>query len=113
MTASRAADKAGISATVITDWKAQYPEFLELLKRAEAEYIDEKLDQLKACQTKWGTPDPKAIELELRRIPEFRQHQPEPQQAVTVNINVTPEALLKLQAMWEQSRALAITEGAK
>lgn len=107
---TRAAAKCNLSHSTISEWREQYPEFSTAVNAAEAEYVEHITAKLESCQTKWETPDPKALELLSRRFPEFRQHQEVETRSVSVNVSVTvaPEQLAGLQAMWQQS-----LEGAK
>lgn len=85
---TRAAQKAGFNHAVITDWREKYPEFSTDIAQAEAEYVQDRIAALKACQTKWGTPDPKALEIELRRFSEFRIHQEVTSSTTNLNVSV-------------------------
>lgn len=106
---SRAGAIVGIGADAVREWRERFPEFDEDVTRAEAQYVSHLTEQMGRCETKWKTPDPKALELLSRRFVEFRQHQETTSTSVnlTVGATVAPDQLAKLQAMW----ALSLEEG--
>lgn len=97
---SRAAVLAGIHRDTISGWRQEYPEIEPMIEQAEAWHISDAADRLRACTTKWGTPDPKALELELRRYPEYRQHQEVTQTSTTLNVTlqVNADQMREIQA---------------
>jgi transposase-like protein len=85
---SRAADLVGITGETVSAWKERYPEFSEAIARAEATFLLETAKKLSSAKTMAGSADPKALELLLRRFPEFRQHQEVTQTTTNLNVSV-------------------------
>lgn len=104
MTQARAADLADLGESTVSEWKGLHPKFAQALRRAEAEYLQDRMEAVKKCETKWGTPDPKALELELRRFPEFRQHQVTESTSTTIQLTLDPSQVAQLQGLWAASR---------
>lgn len=102
-----AARLAGIHPDTLSRWKKEIIGFADAIERAEAVYIASVRKRLKACKTKWGTDDPKAIELETRRLAEFRQHQVTESQStsLTVTVSCSLEEMQAVQAMRAASLA--------
>ncbi len=91
---SGAATKCGISRQTLSDWRQRYPEVEEQIEQSVGEHKCDIADRLRACQTKWGTPDPKALELECRRYPEYSQHQTiETTQTLTMTVQVQVQSV--------------------
>lgn len=72
---TRAANLCGFNASIVAEWSDRFPEFAEDVARARAEWTKTLTEKMLKCVTKWDTPDPKALELLSRSLPEFRQHQ--------------------------------------
>lgn len=95
---SRAAVLCGIPKQTLSTWKAEQPNVAELIEQAEAEHLSDAAIRLRACTTKWGTPDPKALELELRRYPEYAQHQVVESHSLSVTVTMSAEQVAALHA---------------
>lgn len=95
---SGAAEKCGISRQALSDWRQRYPEVADGIQRAIGEHKCYIADALRACRTKWGTPDPKALELETRRYEEYAIHQVSESTTLSVSVALGVEQLAALHA---------------
>lgn len=110
-TEETAARLAGIHPKTLSRWKGESEDFAEELARATAQYLAGVRRRIMGCKTNSGSNDPKAIELEVRRFPEFQQKQVS-DSGVTINgpviINVvSADQLRELQAV----RLASLAEG--
>ncbi len=100
---SRACARAGLHSGTGANWCDAFPDFSDSVAQAEAEHVADLRASMLACTTKWGTPDPKGLELACRRFPEFRQHQESTITSTNLNLNLTApvseDQLAKLQGM--------------
>lgn len=101
-TQANAARLSGIHPDTLSRWKREKEDFAEVIARAEAVYIADVRRRLRNCTTKWGTSDPKAIDIETRRIPEFRQVQEIETRNTNLSLSLTLDAtqIAQLQQMW-------------
>lgn len=95
---SRAAPLCGVSHQALSDWRREREGVQEAIHEAEGRHIAAVAADLRACRTKWGTPDPKALELELRRYPEYAQHQVVESHSLSVTVTMSAEQVAALHA---------------
>lgn len=100
---AKAAQSVQVDPATVTGWKVLYSGFRNALAQAEAQYFTRIVGDLHKCQTKWGTPDPKALEILVRRFPEFQVHQTQESTTLSVNVTMSPEQVVAMHAYHCQS----------
>lgn len=109
MPPSRAAVLCGVSRQALSDWRSERPEVAEAIEQAEASHLADIAADLRTCRTKWGSPDPKALELELRRYREYAPHQTVESTQVNVSVQLGADQLAMLHGA-HVARLKAVSE---